>query len=52
VAIPALLDRLPDLRLAVAPEALEWSKALLFRGMVRMPVAFTPAGPGAVARVA
>jgi cytochrome P450 PksS len=42
VAIPALLDRLPDLQLAVPTEALEWSNAFLFRSMVRMPVAFTP----------
>jgi cytochrome P450 PksS len=52
VAIPALLDRLPDLRLAVAPEALVWSKAFLFRGMRSMPVAFTPAEPRALSRVA
>lgn len=42
IAIPTLLRRLPDLRLAVAPEELAWRFSMLVRGVQRMPVAFTP----------
>jgi cytochrome P450 PksS len=40
VAFPALLRRLPDLRLAVEPEALRWSERILLRGIQAMPVTF------------
>jgi cytochrome P450 len=40
VAIGALLERLPDLRLAVPEEELEWKSGLLVRGLKRMPVAW------------
>jgi cytochrome P450 len=42
-AIEVLLDRLPDLTLAVAKEALVWSPSPWMRGLVALPVRFTPA---------
>lgn len=41
-AIEVLLDRLPDLRLAVAEHALVWRPSAWVRGLVALPVAFTP----------
>ena len=41
VAIGTLLRRLPDLRLAVAPESLRWRRGLVLRGLEALPVAFT-----------
>ena len=38
VAIGALLDRFPDVRLAVAPEELTWRPGLLIRGLATLPV--------------
>lgn len=40
VGLNALVQRLPELRLAVAPERLRWRKSLLLRGMEALPVAF------------
>jgi cytochrome P450 len=38
IAIGALLDRFPDLRLAVPAEDLEWRPGILIRGLVHLPV--------------
>ncbi|GAA4681868.1 cytochrome P450 [Phytohabitans rumicis] len=40
VALGALLERLPGLRLAVPEEELEWKSGMLVRGLKRMPVAW------------
>ncbi|MCO6010804.1 cytochrome P450 [Actinoallomurus purpureus] len=42
-AIEVLLDRLPDIRLAVPEDELEWRPALHLRGLSALPVRFTPA---------
>lgn len=42
-AIEVLIDRLPDVTLAVAPEELQWRSALMMRGVSSIPVEFTPA---------
>jgi cytochrome P450 len=44
--VEVLLDRLPDLRLACAPESLTWRPSLWSRGPAALPVEFTPAAPG------
>jgi cytochrome P450 len=41
-SIEVLIDRLPDLTLAVAPSALEWRPSVWSRGLVSLPVTFTP----------
>ncbi|GAA2147700.1 cytochrome P450 [Kitasatospora kazusensis] len=41
-AIEVLLDRLPDLRLAVAEHALVWRPSAWVRALVALPAAFTP----------
>ena len=43
VAVEVLLDRLPDIELAVPPETLEWHQSIWMRGLVSLPVAFDPA---------
>lgn len=43
-AIEVLLDRLPDVDLAVEPEALVWRPSVWTRGLFSLPVEFTP-GP-------
>jgi cytochrome P450 len=40
VALTALLDRLPDLRLAVPEDQLEWKGGLAVRGPVALPIAW------------
>ncbi|MEU4251997.1 cytochrome P450 [Amycolatopsis sp. NPDC026612] len=40
-AIEVLLDRLPDVVLAVPPDALEWRPSPLFRGLSALPVKFS-----------
>ncbi|MET8180257.1 cytochrome P450 [Streptomyces sp. NPDC005336] len=42
-AIEVLIDRLPDVTLAVAPEELVWRSTLMMRGVSAMPVTFTSA---------
>ncbi|MFF2044651.1 cytochrome P450 [Kitasatospora sp. NPDC058170] len=42
MAIEVLLDRLPDLRLAVAEHALVWRPSAWVRGLVALPVSFSP----------
>ncbi|GAA4635276.1 cytochrome P450 [Actinoallomurus vinaceus] len=42
-AIEVLLDRLPDVRLAVPEDELEWRPAFHLRGLSALPVRFTPA---------
>jgi cytochrome P450 len=41
-AVEVLLDRLPDLGLAGPPDELEWQQSLWMRGLVNLPVSFTP----------
>ncbi|MGW5698113.1 hypothetical protein ACWEWX_47070, partial [Streptomyces asiaticus] len=41
-AIEVLLDRVPDLTLAVEPEELEWVDSLWCRAPSSLPVTFTP----------
>ena len=43
VAFTTLLRRMPQLRLAAAPEALRWRRGLFLRGLERLPLAFEPA---------
>ncbi|MFC3998169.1 cytochrome P450 [Nocardiopsis sediminis] len=40
-----LLRRLPGLRLAVAPDELEWRVSIFARSLTRLPVAFDPQAP-------
>nr|WP_055551130.1 cytochrome P450 [Streptomyces sp. NBRC 110028] len=42
-AIEVLLDRIPDLELAVEPDELEWLASLWYRCLSSLPVVFTPA---------
>ncbi|SDN53585.1 cytochrome P450 [Allokutzneria albata] len=42
IAIEKLLDRLPDLHLAVPEERLEWRPSPFFRSLTALPVKFTP----------
>ncbi|MEU6390964.1 cytochrome P450 [Streptomyces sp. NPDC046939] len=41
-AVETLLDRLPDLVLAVDPAELRWRPSIWMRGLVELPVSFTP----------
>lgn len=41
-ALAMLLNRLPDLRLAVEPTDLRWRGGLIMRGLRTLPVEFTP----------
>jgi cytochrome P450 len=41
-AVEVLLDRLPDVRLAVAADALVWRPSMLMRGLSALPVVFSP----------
>ena len=43
IAIGALAQRLPGLRLDVAPEALEWQPTMIVRGLKALPLRFDPA---------
>jgi cytochrome P450 len=40
IAVNTLLRRMPELRLAVAPEALHWRPGIMLRGVEGMPVKF------------
>jgi cytochrome P450 len=42
IAVGGVLERLPDLRLAVTRPELDWRPGLLHRGLFRLPVTFTP----------
>ena len=42
IALPALFDRLPDLRLAVAWHELRYRRSTMSRGLTSLPVQFTP----------
>lgn len=44
-AVEVLLDRLPDLRLAVPAHSLEWQPSVWMRGLTSLPVSFSPAYP-------
>ncbi|MEU1617092.1 cytochrome P450 [Streptomyces sp. NPDC005722] len=46
IAVRALLERCPDLALDADPAKLDWLPGMLMRGVRRLPVRFTPAGPG------
>ncbi|MGW7051348.1 cytochrome P450 [Streptomyces sp. NPDC054887] len=41
-AVEALLERLPDVMLAVEPEELTWRPSVWMRGLTTLPVSFTP----------
>ncbi|MDA0634772.1 hypothetical protein OUY22_15210 [Nonomuraea sp. MCN248] len=41
-AVEVLLDRLPDVRLAVTPGELRWRRTLWIRALESLPVVFTP----------
>jgi cytochrome P450 len=41
-AVEVLLDRIPDVQLAVAPDDLRWRPSLWMRGLFALPVRFTP----------
>jgi cytochrome P450 len=43
IAIPAVLRRLPDLRLAVVPDELRWKPIVTFRALEALPVRVRPA---------
>ncbi|WP_433462222.1 cytochrome P450 [Spirillospora sp. CA-128828] len=45
VAIEKLLDRLPDMRLAVPAEELTWRTGWVHRALVELPVVFPPSQP-------
>jgi cytochrome P450 len=45
-SVEVLIDRLPDLVLAVPPEELTWRTSVTSRGLTRLPVKFTPAYVG------
>jgi cytochrome P450 PksS len=40
IAIATLLDRAPDLRLAVSPRELRWKRGLVLRGLKELPIAW------------
>ncbi len=42
IAIGTLLSRVPDLRLAIAPDRLLWRRSVLLRGLESLPMAFGP----------
>lgn len=42
-AVETLLERLPDLVLAIEPEELTWRPSIWMRGLTSLPVQFTPA---------
>lgn len=44
-AIEVLLDRIPDIALAIVPEALAWQESVWFRCLTALPVTFTPLAP-------
>lgn len=43
VTVEVLLDRLPDVQLAVPADSLEWRPSVWMRGLFSLPVTFTPA---------
>ncbi|HZG06286.1 MAG TPA: cytochrome P450 [Streptomyces sp.] len=45
VAVEKLLDRIPDIELAVGVEELEWRQGPFNRGLVSLPVRFPPIAP-------
>ena len=45
-AVEVLLDRIPDVELAVPPETLEWRESPWDRGLKSLPVTFTPVAAG------
>ncbi|MFG3441111.1 cytochrome P450 [Nonomuraea sp. NPDC047897] len=45
IAVETLLDRLPDVVLAVPPESLEWRSSIQMRSLESLPVEFTPGYP-------
>ncbi|MGW7521867.1 cytochrome P450, partial [Streptomyces sp. NPDC054796] len=45
VGIEVLLDRLPDMTLACEPDQLRWQPGVWMRGLLALPVRFTPAPP-------
>jgi cytochrome P450 len=45
MAIGGLVQRFPDLALAVDPSELQWRPGILHRGLFELPVTFTPVSP-------
>ncbi|MBW8486632.1 cytochrome P450 [Actinomadura parmotrematis] len=45
-AVEVLLDRLPDVELAVPVPSLRWRPSVWMRGLFELPVAYTPSGGG------
>jgi cytochrome P450 len=41
-AIEVLLDRIPDVELAVPADGLRWKETSIMRGLEALPVTFTP----------
>ena len=50
IAITALLQRFPGIRLAVSPESLHWRRGLFLRGLERLPLVLDEAADGHVVR--
>ncbi|MBA2714357.1 MAG: cytochrome P450 [Rubrobacteraceae bacterium] len=50
IALTALLQRFPGIRLAVSPESLRWHRGLFLRGLERLPLALDEATGGHVSR--
>lgn len=50
IAITALLQRFPGIRLAVSPESLRWRRGLFLRGLERLPLVLDEAAGGHIAR--
>jgi cytochrome P450 len=50
IAFETLLRRLPDLQIAAAADSIQWRPNLGLRGVVALPVTFTPAGSPALAQ--
>src|SRR5699024_4974256 len=45
IGIEVLLDRLPDIELAIHPEEVRWRPSPWARGVICLPVTFTPSSP-------
>ncbi|MEV0407931.1 cytochrome P450 [Actinoallomurus sp. NPDC050550] len=49
-AVEVLLDRLPDVRLALPPNELQWRSSFQIRGLTALPVEFSPTPPVGASR--
>ncbi|GAB3989028.1 cytochrome P450 [Actinoallomurus acanthiterrae] len=48
--VEVLLDRLPDVRLALPPNELQWRSSFQVRGLTALPVEFSPTPPAGASR--